>query len=109
MSASGTLEFGGIGTWPHTPTPPFFTLSTSIASAFGSLRYLLATSLYDGPTIFLSTSWHAVQAFFFASSRLANAGEALTAMASAAATAVNFMKATPWIGIGLARQGAFSA
>src|SRR5437879_6027262 len=30
-SASGTLELGGIGTCPHTPWPPFFTLSISLA------------------------------------------------------------------------------
>src|SRR2546421_12112454 len=44
-SASGTVVFGGMGTWPHTPTPPFLTLSTSLASAALSPRYLLATSL----------------------------------------------------------------
>ena len=33
MSASGTCALGGIGTWPQTPWPPFFTFSTSLASA----------------------------------------------------------------------------
>src|SRR6266478_8560809 len=45
MSASGTWVLGGIGTWPQTPWPPFLTLSTSFASAPGSLRYFAATSL----------------------------------------------------------------
>src|SRR5437879_863857 len=44
-SASGTLELGGIGTCPHTPWPPFFTLSISLASAALSPRYLAETSL----------------------------------------------------------------
>src|ERR1700682_3259997 len=74
MSSSLTVVFGGIGTWPHTPTPPFFTLSMSLASAVLSLRYLAATSLKEGATIFLSTAWHAVHPFFFASSSLAKAG-----------------------------------
>src|SRR2546425_13296832 len=38
ISASGTLELGGIGTCPHTPWPPFFTLSISLASAALSPR-----------------------------------------------------------------------
>src|SRR2546425_1060461 len=37
-SASGTVELGGIGTCPHTPWPPFFTLSISLASAALSPR-----------------------------------------------------------------------
>src|SRR5258706_12724858 len=56
MSASLTVELGGIGTWPQTPAPPFFTLSTSFASAALSPLYLAATSLTAGPTIFLSSA-----------------------------------------------------
>src|SRR2546426_5069170 len=44
-SASGTEALGGIGTWPQVPWLPFFTLSTSFASAPGSLRYFAPTSL----------------------------------------------------------------
>src|SRR6185369_17096289 len=83
MSSSFTLELGGIGTWPQTPTPPFFTLSTSLASAVASPAYFLATSLYAGPTSFLSMAWQAVQAFFLASSSLARAGAARTARPAA--------------------------
>ena len=32
-SASGTVEFGGIGIWPQTPAPPFLTFGDSLASA----------------------------------------------------------------------------
>src|SRR6266496_4903362 len=45
MSASGTLAFGGIGTGPHTPAPPAFTLASSLAAAPASPLYLAATSL----------------------------------------------------------------
>src|SRR6185436_20564728 len=44
-SASGTCALGGIGTWPQTPWPPFFTFSASLAWAPESLAYLAATSL----------------------------------------------------------------
>src|SRR6266571_4258340 len=43
MSSSFTCEFGGIGTWPHTPTPPSFTFLKSFASAPLSPLYLAAT------------------------------------------------------------------
>ncbi len=33
MSASGTAGLGGIGIGPHTPEPPFFTFSESLATA----------------------------------------------------------------------------
>lgn len=33
MSASATCGLGGIGTGPHTPTPPFFTFSTSLGTS----------------------------------------------------------------------------
>src|ERR1700704_3310909 len=71
-SSSFTPAFGGIITGPQTPEPPFFTFSTSIASAFASPLYLAATSLYAGPTSFLSTWWQAVQPLLVASSRLAS-------------------------------------
>ena len=45
MSASFTAAFGGIGIWPQTPVPPFFTFSTSFASAPLSPSYFAATSL----------------------------------------------------------------
>jgi hypothetical protein len=32
-SASGTVGFGGIGTLPHTPWPPFLIFSASLAGA----------------------------------------------------------------------------
>src|SRR4051794_18729755 len=71
MSLSGTWLLGGIGTWPQTPWPPFFTFSKSFASACLSSRYFAATSLYDGPTSFLSTAWQAKQLCFLASSSCA--------------------------------------
>src|SRR6185436_16722188 len=45
MSASGTALFGGIGTVPHTPWLPFFTLAASFFGASLSARYFAATSL----------------------------------------------------------------
>src|SRR5215472_10149173 len=54
MSASDTCALGGIGICPHTPVPPFFTFSTSIAAALASPLYFAATSWYAGPTTFLS-------------------------------------------------------
>src|SRR5688500_4094871 len=81
-SASGTLALGGMGTCPQVPTLPLFTFSTSIASDFGSPRYLFATSLYAGPTSFLSIARQAVQACFFASSSLARVGVAAPARAA---------------------------
>src|SRR5258708_18127196 len=86
MSASLTVELGGIGTWPQTPVPPCFTLATSFASAVLSPLYLAATSLKAGPTTFLSTAWQAVQALFVAraSSSAANARAAPRAIAAAA-------------------------
>src|SRR5450631_1622675 len=65
MSASGTCAFGGIGIWPQTPTPPFLTLSTSLATAPASPLYLAETSIYGGPTSFLSMVWQAAQPSFF--------------------------------------------
>src|SRR5689334_25044943 len=44
-SASLTCGFGGIGTWPHTPDPPFFTLSKSFAGALLSFLYFSDTSM----------------------------------------------------------------
>src|SRR5689334_16217116 len=67
MSASLTCEFGGIGTGPQTPAPPFLTFVCSLAAALLSPRYLLATSLYAGPTTFLSIAWHAGMQLFFVS------------------------------------------
>src|SRR5258708_26671303 len=86
MSASLTVELGGIGTSPPTPAPPFFTLATSFASAVLSPLYLAATSLKAGPTIFVSTEWQAVQALFVAraSSSAAKTGAAARAIAAAA-------------------------
>src|ERR1700749_4716221 len=65
-SASVTL-LGGMGTCPHTPEPPARTFFDSVARAFLSLLYLAATSLYAGPTIFLSTEWQARQPLSWAS------------------------------------------
>src|SRR3972149_77718 len=45
MSASETAGFGGIGTWPQAPLPPFFTFSASIFSASALPAYFFATSL----------------------------------------------------------------
>src|ERR1700690_3773394 len=56
-SPSFTCGFVGMGTGPHTPLPPAFTLANSLASAPLSVLYLAATSLNAGPTIFLSTPW----------------------------------------------------
>src|SRR5947207_2691136 len=47
MSPSGTCAFGGIGTCPQTPWPPFFTFSKSLASACGSLRYFAAAAQHQ--------------------------------------------------------------
>jgi hypothetical protein len=68
MSASLTCVFGGIGTGPQTPEPPFLTLSASLAAAPASPLYFAATSWYAGPMTFLSIAWHAVQPLFFSRS-----------------------------------------
>ena len=80
MSASGTAALGGIGIWPHTPCPPFFTFCCSVAATFCPL-YFWAISLYAGPTVFLSTVWHARQLCFLASASSACAGSANAAPA----------------------------
>jgi MFS family permease len=64
-SPAGTCGLGGIGIWPHAPTPPSLTFFSSAACAFLSPLYLAATSTYAGPTIFLSIEWHAAQPSFF--------------------------------------------
>src|SRR4029077_20393794 len=92
MSASGTWPFGGIGTVPQAPVPPFFTLSKSLASAPLSPRYFAATSLYEGPTSFLSTAWQAKQPAFLASSSLARAGAAARAPATPKINATTFIE-----------------
>src|SRR5512141_2015414 len=76
MSASDTDALGGIGTGPQTPEPPFFTFSASFAGALASPRYFAATSLYAGPTTFLSIAWHAVQPSFFINSSPESAARA---------------------------------
>ncbi len=60
----GHRGFGGIGTGPHTPEPPALTFCSSLAAAVLSPRYFAATSWYAGPTISLSTAWHAAQPSF---------------------------------------------
>src|SRR4029079_13325354 len=78
-SASGTAAFGGIGTWPQTPCPPFFTFSTSFASASFCPAYFLATSAYVAPIVFVPlTTWQVVHMCFLARSSLARAGSAAT-------------------------------
>src|SRR5436853_5853540 len=94
MSASLTCVFGGIGTAPQTPLPPFFTFSNSLSGALASPLYLAATSLYAGPTTFLSIAWQAVQPDFFNRSSPASAlaPPATTRPATARARADIFMK-----------------
>src|SRR5689334_8318927 len=100
MSASLTWELGGIGIWPQVPTPPSFTFFASYASAVLSPRYLAATSLYEGPTTFLSTAWQARQPLFCAravSSAAWAAGAAASTRAMAARQRGVFM-AGSWKG-----------
>src|SRR5512143_4103866 len=96
-SASLTCGFGGIGTWPQTPDPPFLTLSKSFAGALASPLYLAATSTYAGPTSFLSIEWQAVQPFFLIRSSPASAwtAPAATRPAAANAQAAIFFIASP--------------
>src|SRR6185503_8232534 len=91
MSASFTWVLGGMGIWPHTPTPPSFTFFSSLAGADLSPRYLLATSLYEGPTTFLSTAWQARQPLLAARASSAHAGATARAAASAARAIEGFM------------------
>src|SRR5262245_53061145 len=60
-SSSLTVPFGGIGIGPHTPVDPPLIFPARYASA--SLRdlCLAATSLYAGPTTFVSTWWQVRQ------------------------------------------------
>src|SRR5690242_1820841 len=94
-SASLTCVFGGIGTGPHTPEPPFLTLSVSFAAAEASPLYFAATSLYEGPITFLSSEWQALQPFFFimSSSSSATATEAMASVLAASSAAANFIVA----------------
>src|SRR6185503_2547587 len=45
LASSGVTGFAGIGTWPQTPTPPFWIFSASLATASFWPAYLAATSL----------------------------------------------------------------
>lgn len=72
-SASLTWVLAGMATVPQTPEPPLSTLAVSLSAAVLSPLYLAATSLYAGPTTFLSTVWQARQFFFLAKSSLAMA------------------------------------
>ena len=67
-------------------------LLASVASASFWPAYFFATSLYEGPTSFLSTAWQAMQAFFLAKSALAKAGADIRAEMATAAK-INFMRA----------------
>src|SRR5712692_1183153 len=66
-SSSATVPLGGMGMAPHTPVEPSLIFLDRYASA--SLRdlYLAATSLYAGPTSFLSRVWQLRHAFSFSS------------------------------------------
>src|SRR3989440_8733171 len=74
-SSSLTVPFGGIGMGPHTPVEPSLIFFTRYASASFLDLYLAATSLYAGPTSFLSTVWQLRQAFSFKSSCASAASE----------------------------------
>jgi len=50
-----------MGMGPQTPLPPLTILAASLFTASPWPAYLLATSLYDGPTSFFSTAWQAMQ------------------------------------------------
>ena len=95
-SASETDGFGGIGTGPQTPCPPFLTFSISFAAAPASPLYFAATSTYAGPTTFLSFEWHAAQPFFLirSSADWASAAPDTSNPAAASAIAAIFI-ATP--------------
>src|SRR5438445_322072 len=67
-SSSATVPLGGMGTAPHTPVEPSLIFFTRYASASFLDLYLAATSLYAGPTTFLSTVWQLKQFFSFKSS-----------------------------------------
>ena len=75
MILSGPL--GAIGTGPNTPEPPLRTFSISLAVASWPL-YFAAISLKDGPTIFLSLAWQAMQPALF----IASSGPAAQAVAA---------------------------
>ena len=55
-SASLTWALAGMGTGPHTPEPPLMILAASLSTASFWPAYLAATSLYEGPTSFLSVA-----------------------------------------------------
>jgi hypothetical protein len=82
-----------MGTLPHTPLPPLDTLVISLASAPATPLYFLDTSIQDGPTIFLSIEWQAMQPFFFAKGGMsvANALPAIINPAAAILTIIGFM------------------
>src|SRR5687768_4351356 len=77
-SASLTCVLAGMGTGPQTPEPPFWILAASLSTASFWPAYLAATSLYDGPTSFLSAAWQAMQFLAVASAWSASAGPAAT-------------------------------
>jgi hypothetical protein len=66
MSASAPPRSAASAPVPTRRSRPFFTLSNSLAGALASPRYFAATSLYDGPTTFLSIAWHACSRLFSA-------------------------------------------
>ena len=85
-SSSVRPGWGGIGTGPHTPSPPALIFFARYASLSGLPWYLAATSVKPGPTTLLVMPWHAVQAFF-ASSAFGSAAAGAAATATGAAFA----------------------
>src|SRR5205085_7226256 len=90
-SASFTCAFAGIGTGPHTPEPPFMILTARRSAASFWPAYLAATSLYAGPTSFLSMAWQAMQFLAVARAWSARAG-AETAANTASANRARFIR-----------------
>src|SRR4051812_46518341 len=72
-SESGIAVWGGIGTAPHLPELPAFTLVAN-SGALTFPAYLDRMSFQAGPTVACDAWWHAAHAYFVASASFALAG-----------------------------------
>src|SRR5690606_5150173 len=92
-----------MGTGPQVPWLPFMILPASMSTASFWLANFLATSLYAGPTTFLSTEWQAMQFLDLARASSAIAG-AETIAVMARANRVRFIVVVPLLGYIAARM-----
>src|SRR5690606_21057349 len=61
LASASETAFGGMGIGPQTPLLPFLMWVARVSAAPAVPAFLAASSLRAGPTIFMSTLWHAAQ------------------------------------------------